>query len=120
VHVSELGSEYFQYNDVAHELRGERTGRRFKLNDDLHVQVSRVDLEARRIEFRLVERFGMKALTSAPVSAPRKAASAKSEATKAARSARKATTKPTAAAKRAGKASPGKPGGKTARRRTKR
>jgi ribonuclease R len=120
VHVSELGSEYFQYNDVAHELRGERTGRRFKLNDELHVQVSRVDLEARRIEFRLVERFGMKALASAPVSAPRKAASAKSEATKAARSARKATTKPTAAAKRAGKASPGKPGGKTARRRTKR
>jgi ribonuclease R len=95
VHVSELGSEYFQYNEVAHELRGERTGRRFKLNDELHVQVSRVDLEARRIEFRLVERFGMKALmapngVSPPRNPPtRKAAPAPSPTVKAARKARK-------------------------------
>jgi ribonuclease R len=54
VHVSELGSEYFQYNEAAHELRGERTGRRYRLTDEVDVQVSRVDLEARRIEFRLV------------------------------------------------------------------
>ncbi len=56
VHVSELGGEYFQYNESAHELRGERTGRRFRLTDELEVQVSRVDLEARRIEFRMVTR----------------------------------------------------------------
>lgn len=56
VHVSELGGEYFQYNEAAHELRGERTGRRFRLTDELAVQVSRVDLEARRIEFRMVQR----------------------------------------------------------------
>lgn len=58
VHVSELGGEYFQYNEAAHELRGERTGRRFRLTDELEVQVSRVDLEARRIEFRMVPRSG--------------------------------------------------------------
>jgi len=55
VHVSELGSDYFQYIEAAHELRGERTGRRFRLTDELDVQVSRVDLEARRIEFRMVK-----------------------------------------------------------------
>lgn len=55
VHVSELGNEYFHYNEALHELRGERSGRRFKLTDDIHVQVARVDLEARRIEFRLVQ-----------------------------------------------------------------
>jgi ribonuclease R len=55
VHVSELGSEYYQYIEAAHELRGERTGRRFRLTDELDVQVSRVDLEARRIEFRMVK-----------------------------------------------------------------
>jgi ribonuclease R len=54
VHVSELGSEYFQYIEAAHELRGERTGRRWRLTDEIDVQVSRVDLEARRIEFRMV------------------------------------------------------------------
>ncbi|MFO1196717.1 MAG: ribonuclease R [Burkholderiaceae bacterium] len=58
VHVSELGTEYFQYNEASHELRGERTGRRFRLTDELHVLVSRVDLEARRIEFRPVQRLG--------------------------------------------------------------
>jgi ribonuclease R len=53
VHVSELGSEYFQFNDAGHALVGERTGTRYCLTDSIRVQVSRVDLEARRIEFRL-------------------------------------------------------------------
>jgi ribonuclease R len=60
VHVSELGTEYFKYNESAHELRGERTGKRYRLTDELHVQVSRVDLEARRVEFRLVQRVGFR------------------------------------------------------------
>jgi ribonuclease R len=55
VHVSELGSEYFSYNEALHELRGERTGLRFRLGDRLSAQVARVDLEARRIDFRLVD-----------------------------------------------------------------
>jgi len=54
VHVSELGSEYFQFSEAMHELRGERTGLRYRLADRLTVQVARVDLEARRIEFRLL------------------------------------------------------------------
>lgn len=54
VHVSELGSEYFLFNEALHELRGERTGLRYRLGDRVTVQVARVDLEARRIEFRLV------------------------------------------------------------------
>ncbi len=54
VHVSELGTEYFQFNEALHELRGERTGMRYRLTDAVQVQVARVDLEARRIEFRLV------------------------------------------------------------------
>ncbi len=54
VHVSELGSEYFQFNEATHELRGERTGIRHRLGDRLTVQVARVDLEARRVDFRLV------------------------------------------------------------------
>jgi len=97
VHVSELGSEYFQYNEAAHELRGERTGRRFRLTDELHVQVSRVDLEARRIEFRLVQRVGFKDVVAARAAGPRgpaesprqrKAAPAKSEQARQARAAR--------------------------------
>ncbi|MDZ7652277.1 MAG: ribonuclease R [Burkholderiaceae bacterium] len=62
VHVSELGSEYFTFNEPMHELRGERTGMRYRLADRVTVQVARVDLEARRIEFRLVREQERKAL----------------------------------------------------------
>jgi len=62
VHVSELGSEYFTFNEPLHELRGERTGIRYRLADRVTVQVARVDLEARRIEFRLVREQERKAL----------------------------------------------------------
>ena len=65
VHVSELGSDYFQYNEMLHELRGERTGIRYRLTDAVQVQVARVDLEARRIEFRLVQGTTFKVLQKA-------------------------------------------------------
>jgi ribonuclease R len=65
VHVSELGSEYFQFNEATHELRGERTGIRYRLGDRLTVQVARVDLEARRVDFRMV-RPGEERAAAAP------------------------------------------------------
>jgi ribonuclease R len=54
VHITELGGEYFRYDDVRHELRGERTGIRHAVGGRIQVQVSRVDLDGRRIDFRLV------------------------------------------------------------------
>ena len=54
VHISELGGEYFRFDEVRQELRGERTGVRYAVGTRLRVQVSRVDLDARRIDFRLV------------------------------------------------------------------
>jgi ribonuclease R len=54
VHVTELGADYFQYDEVRHELRGERSGIRFQLTSRVTVQVSRVDLDARKIDLRLV------------------------------------------------------------------
>jgi ribonuclease R len=71
VHVSELGSEYFLYNEALHELRGERTGLRYRLGDRVTVQVSRVDLEARRIEFQPVRGDTRKALLAAHAPEPR-------------------------------------------------
>lgn len=65
VHVSELGTEYFQFNEALHELRGERTGMRYRLTDAVQVQVARVDLEARRIEFRLEKSTSYDALLKA-------------------------------------------------------
>jgi ribonuclease R len=62
VHVTELGSDYFQYDEVRHELRGERTGIRFQLTERVTVQVSRVDLDARKIDLRLVNEPGIRSL----------------------------------------------------------
>ncbi|OEZ60756.1 ribonuclease R [Duganella sp. HH105] len=53
VHITDLGADYFQYDDARHELRGERTGKKFQLTDHVSVQVVRVDLEARKIDLRL-------------------------------------------------------------------
>ena len=50
VHITELGTDYFQYDEARHELRGERTGKRYQLTDRVTVQVARVDLEARKID----------------------------------------------------------------------
>ena len=124
VHVSELGSEYFQYNEAAHELRGERTGRRYRLTDEVDVQVSRVDLEARRIEFRLVRTEAPRLERRIPpvpglpdlgppqpaAGRSKKAAAPKSEAAARARAERQA-------AKRRGGARPEPRGGKRTRQR---
>ncbi len=72
VHVSELGSDYFQYIESSNELRGERTGIRYRLTDAVQVQVARVDLEARRIEFRLVKGEGFKELKASLSADPSK------------------------------------------------
>jgi ribonuclease R len=60
VHVTELGADYFQYDEARHELRGERTGIRYQLTDRVTVQVSRVDLDARKIDLRLVTEPGIR------------------------------------------------------------
>ena len=54
VHITELGGEYYRYDEVHQELRGERSGARYAVGTRVRVQVSRVDLDSRRIDFRLV------------------------------------------------------------------
>ena len=54
IHITELGGEYFRFDEARQELRGERTGLRFALGSRVRVQVSRVDLDGRKIDFRLV------------------------------------------------------------------
>jgi ribonuclease R len=54
VHITELGGEYFRFDEARQELRGERTGIRYAIGTRVRVQVSRVDLDGRRIDFRLV------------------------------------------------------------------
>ena len=57
LHVTELGNDYFEYDKMRHEMRGERTGAKYRLGDRLRVKVSRVDLETSRIDFVLANQF---------------------------------------------------------------
>ncbi|HEX5394351.1 MAG TPA: ribonuclease R [Rhodocyclaceae bacterium] len=54
VHVSELGRDYFHFDEAQHAMMGERTGVRYRLSDRVRVQLVRVDMETNKIDFRLV------------------------------------------------------------------
>ena len=54
VHVTSLPSDYYQHDPVSHTMRGDKTGLTFRLADQLQVQVARVDMETRRIDFALL------------------------------------------------------------------
>ena len=64
IHVSELGQEFFQYIANSHELRGERTGKRFKLYDRVLIQLMRVDVPSRKIQFALLHQRDRRAAKS--------------------------------------------------------
>ncbi len=55
LHISDLGSDYFHYDETRHALMGERTGKQFRLSDRVKVQLVRVDMATNKIDFRLVE-----------------------------------------------------------------
>ncbi|MDK9703610.1 MAG: ribonuclease R [Sulfuritalea sp.] len=63
VHVSELGHDYFHFDEKSHAMVGERSGRRFRLADRVRVQLTRVDMEANKIDFRLADEAPARART---------------------------------------------------------
>lgn len=54
VHVTALPNDYYTHDAVSHTMRGDKTGLTFRLADTLQVQVARVDMETRRIDFALL------------------------------------------------------------------
>ncbi len=70
VHVSELGQDYFHFDEAAHAMVGERTGKRFRLADRVRVQLVRVDLDQNKIDFRLVPE-GVSAAANTPRQRPK-------------------------------------------------
>jgi ribonuclease R len=102
VHVSELGEDYFQYDNMKHQMLGERSGKRYRLGDRMHIRLVRADLETGRIDFVLAAVPEGRELSSPAPIAARKAA-AKPAAKAAAKPVAKAARKPATAPKRATK-----------------
>jgi ribonuclease R len=55
IHITELGGEYYRFDEARQELRGERTGIRYAAGTAVSVQVAGVDLDARKIDFKLLK-----------------------------------------------------------------
>jgi ribonuclease R len=55
VHVSSMADDYYRFLEQTHTLRGENTGKTYRLGDQVKVQVIRVDMERRQIDLGLVE-----------------------------------------------------------------
>jgi ribonuclease R len=55
VHVSTLRDDFYAYDATSHSLTGQRTHRRFRLGDKVQVNVVRVDLQRRQLDFRVTE-----------------------------------------------------------------
>ncbi len=73
VHVSELGEDYFLYDNIKHQMLGERSGKRYRLGDRLHVRLVRADLETGRIDFVLATAPDAAPVLEAPAKPARKA-----------------------------------------------
>ncbi len=55
VHVSSMNDDYYHFDEKAHRLKGENTARTYRLGDRIEIQVVRVDLDQRKIDFALVD-----------------------------------------------------------------
>jgi ribonuclease R len=74
VHVSSMRDDYYRFHEKAHLLRGESTKATYRLGDRVEVQVARVDLERRQIDFALVDVLGRAQGASRSPSPPRERA----------------------------------------------
>ena len=53
VHVSALKSDYYHFDAARHTMKGENSGKTFRLGDSIEIVVARVDLDDRKIDFVL-------------------------------------------------------------------
>jgi len=55
VHVSDLGKDYFIYDDKKQEMYGKQSHKVYKIGDKLDIKVIKVDISARKIDFALIK-----------------------------------------------------------------
>ncbi len=62
VHVTSLGQDFFKFDPTSHQLKGERTGLRYRLGDKVNVVVMGVNLDDKKIDFELLTEQQRKAV----------------------------------------------------------
>lgn len=59
VPVATIGGDFWVFAEREHRLRGEQSGREFRLGDPVRIRVESIDEDRRQIEFRLVSTGGV-------------------------------------------------------------
>ncbi|WP_104490292.1 ribonuclease R [Acinetobacter indicus] len=57
IHVSQLGDDFFMFDQASQSLVGQSRGQTFSLGDEVKVKVAGVNLEERKIDFELVRQL---------------------------------------------------------------
>ena len=57
IHVSQLGDDFFMFDQASQSLVGQSRGQTFSLGDEVKVKVAGVNLEERKIDFELVKQL---------------------------------------------------------------
>ncbi|MEQ1134846.1 ribonuclease R [Acinetobacter seifertii] len=55
IHISQLGDDFFIYDQASQNLIGQNRGQVFGLGDEVKIQVAGVNLEERKIDFQLIQ-----------------------------------------------------------------
>ena len=59
VHVNSMRNDYYYFDEVHYELVGQDSGIKYKLGERVLIQVKRVDMASKTIDFRLIDREGV-------------------------------------------------------------
>lgn len=57
LHISQLGEDYFVFDQASQSLIGQNHGQSFSLGDDVKIKVAAVNLEERKIDFELLQQL---------------------------------------------------------------
>ncbi len=57
VHVSQLGDDYFVFDQASQNLVGQNRGQSFGLGDEVKIKVAGVNIEERKIDFELIQQL---------------------------------------------------------------
>ena len=57
VHVSQLGDDFFVFDQSSQSLVGQNRGQTFSLGDEVRIKVAGVNLEERKIDFELIQQL---------------------------------------------------------------
>lgn len=60
IHITALGDDYYRFDEVGRVLSGENNGQTFRAGQKIEIQIARVDLEQRRIDFDLLNKHSNK------------------------------------------------------------